>query len=416
MKNLLIIYPHWPPSNLAGIHRARLIANFLPELDWKPTVLTVSSKYYEEKPDHDLLRTVDDRVEVIHVKAFPTLRYFRVIGDIGIRAFPFIYKKAVELLDNNHFDFIWIPIPSFYLSLMGRLLKAKSGVKYGIDYIDPWVRPLALHESWISKAGISRLFARFLEPIAIKRASLISGVSEAYYMPAIVRNKMKNRVIHVSMPYGFDPGDHEIQPSEPRIPWDEADGKINLVYAGAFLPKSHMFLKTLFTVIQRIKESNAISTNFHLYFLGTGSYGGKQISEYAIESEVDDVVTEVNERIPYLNVLHILSKADAIMVIGSTEKHYTASKTFQAILSKRPVFAILHRESTAIKVLVEVKADDFIVPWDEDKDFNQLSVEIELKLTRLLESKNRVELDIKQLESYSSLVSAKKLIEGIERT
>ena len=27
MKRILIIYPHWPPSNLVGVHRVRLIAN-----------------------------------------------------------------------------------------------------------------------------------------------------------------------------------------------------------------------------------------------------------------------------------------------------------------------------------------------------------------------------------------------------
>ena len=48
MKNMLIIYPHWPPSNLAGVHRARLISNFLPDFGWHPIVLTVKEIYYEE--------------------------------------------------------------------------------------------------------------------------------------------------------------------------------------------------------------------------------------------------------------------------------------------------------------------------------------------------------------------------------
>jgi hypothetical protein len=69
MKNILIIYPHWPPSNLAGVHRARLIANFLPEFDWHPIILTVDPDYYEEKPDWDMLKTVNQEIEVIHVKA-----------------------------------------------------------------------------------------------------------------------------------------------------------------------------------------------------------------------------------------------------------------------------------------------------------------------------------------------------------
>jgi hypothetical protein len=38
-------------------------------------------------------------------------------------------------------------------------------------------------------------------------------------------------------------------------------------------------------------------------------------------------------------------------VVGSTEPHYTPSKVFQAILSRRPVFAMLHEDSTSVDVL-----------------------------------------------------------------
>ena len=38
-----------------------------------------------------------------------------------------------------------------------------------------------------------------------------------------------------------------------------------------------------------------------------------------------------------------------MLVLGSTEPHYTPSKVFQAMLSRRPVFAMLHRDSTAVE-------------------------------------------------------------------
>ena len=48
MKTLLIIYPHWPPSNLVGVHRVRLLVNEMPAQGWKPIVLTVDPEDYEE--------------------------------------------------------------------------------------------------------------------------------------------------------------------------------------------------------------------------------------------------------------------------------------------------------------------------------------------------------------------------------
>ena len=47
LRKVLILYPHFPPSNLAGVHRPRLFAQHLPDFGWEPVVLTVDEKYYE---------------------------------------------------------------------------------------------------------------------------------------------------------------------------------------------------------------------------------------------------------------------------------------------------------------------------------------------------------------------------------
>jgi hypothetical protein len=41
MKKILIITPHYPPSNLAAVHRSRLFAQHLPSFGWEPVILTV---------------------------------------------------------------------------------------------------------------------------------------------------------------------------------------------------------------------------------------------------------------------------------------------------------------------------------------------------------------------------------------
>jgi hypothetical protein len=233
-RNILIIYPHWPPSNLAGVHRPRLIANFAADFNWHPIVLTVSEQYYEEPYDGDLVQLVNANVEVIKVKALPILNLGFRVGDIGLRGAWYLVKKAISLLKTRKIHFIWIPIPSWYTALIGRILFEKTGTPYGIDYIDPWVSKLAAYHRRYSKAWWSNQFAKILEPIAIKKASLISGVSTAYYMPAIERNFKPNAVKHIGMPYGFDPRDHEVVLPNIVLPWDQTDDLRPLVYAGAF--------------------------------------------------------------------------------------------------------------------------------------------------------------------------------------
>ena len=83
MKRILIIYPHWPPSNLVGVHRVRLIANELEALGWKPTVLTVDEHDHEEQLSAASEQLVKPGMEVIKVRARPVKKIAgkRVIGD-----------------------------------------------------------------------------------------------------------------------------------------------------------------------------------------------------------------------------------------------------------------------------------------------------------------------------------------------
>ncbi|MGN6801707.1 MAG: hypothetical protein ACTHJN_07380, partial [Ginsengibacter sp.] len=138
IKKILILYPHFPPSNLAGVHRPRLFAQHLPSFGWEPIILTVDEKYYEEEPDYNLAKLLPENLRIEKVKAFNVTRP-RLIGDIGLRAFFQLYKKAKQLILNENIDFLYIPVPSFYCALMGRWLNTTTGIKYGIDYIDPWV-------------------------------------------------------------------------------------------------------------------------------------------------------------------------------------------------------------------------------------------------------------------------------------
>ena len=121
MKTVLIIYPHWVPANLAGVQRPRLIGNYLKQFGWQPLLLTVDAKYYEEPLDPLLEKTVSNDIEVIYTKAYRVTKP-RIIGDIGLRAFPFLKKEALKICGERQIDFIWIPIPSFYTAILGRIL------------------------------------------------------------------------------------------------------------------------------------------------------------------------------------------------------------------------------------------------------------------------------------------------------
>ena len=342
------------------MHRPRLFAQHLPSFGWEPIILTVHENYYEETPDRNLEKLLSPALRIEKVKAFRVTKP-RLIGDIGIRAFFQLYVRARQLINSEKIDFLYIPVPSFYCALLGRWLHWSTKIKYGIDYIDPWVHRFPGSEKMFSRHWLSTKIAGFLEPIAVKKASLITGVAEDYYKGVTERNAhLLKQALFGAMPYGGEKMDHKALATAGITPYlfKKKAGIIQLVYAGAMLPKAYAPLEQIF---KSIRNNPDIFKHIEFHFIGTGkkpddpaSYNIKQLAEQY--NLWNTIVFEYPRRIPYLDVLVHLNHADGIFILGSTEPHYTPSKTYQGILSLKPILAVLHRQSTGAKVITAADA------------------------------------------------------------
>lgn len=331
-----------------------MFAKYLPLFGWNPIVLTVDEKFYEEKPDLGLNELLPHGQRVERVNAFKLTKP-RLIGDLGLRAFFQLRKKAFEIITNEKIDFVFIFIPSFYISLLGPILHKRFGIKYGIDYIDPWVHFFPGSEKKFSRHWWSTWFSKILEPYAISEAALVTGVSEGYYNPIFERNpQLKSSIKTLALPYGWDCEELEnLKNLEKNLPSFVKNNKIQLVYAGALLPKSAVILESFFTAIKN-NISDFKDVEFH--FIGTGKTKApnKNISIKAIATEMglfETVVFEHPDRIPYFDVLNSISTSSGVFILGSTESHYTPSKLFNAFIAQKPIFALLHEKSSATQII-----------------------------------------------------------------
>jgi hypothetical protein len=68
-------------------------------------------------------------------------------------------------------------------------------------------------------------------------------------------------------------------------------------------------------------------------------------------------VTEVPGRLDYLEALSVLTDASAILLVGSSEPHYTASKLYPALLAERPILALFHEASSVVSILRSIAAE-----------------------------------------------------------
>jgi len=418
---ILIIAPHFPPSNLAAVHRSRLFAQHLPSFGWQPLILAVDEKHYEEKLDHHLTRLLPEGLRIEKVSAFPVTRP-RLIGDLGLRAFWQLYKRAKRLIRQEKIDFLYIPIPSFYIALLGRWLHASTGVKYGIDYIDPWVHRFPGSDRLFSRHWFSWKLASILEPMAIKKATLITGVAEGYYKGVQERNpSLAKKALFGAMPYGGEAKDHEKIEELGTKPYlfQRKPGKMQLVYAGAMLPKAYGPLESIMEAMTRQPE---LFSQLEIHFIGTGKtpndpqgYNIRPLAErYGLWEKV---IFEYPARIPYLDVLIHLEAATGVFILGSTEVHYTPSKVYQGVLSRKPIMAVLHRKSSACEVIRSTGAG-IVLAFEGEEGVPQIAGEFASVFTeyiRFVEAFSPARVDYTQFDKFSARAVTQQLAELLDK-
>ena len=419
MRSVAVVAPHFPPSNLAGVHRARLLCQHLGEFGWRPIVVTTHWRYYEEMLDWGLASLLDPALEVIHTPAIPT-RPVRFVGDIGIRAMPWHLAALEKLRKAGRFDFLLITVPSFYSALLGELLYRRMPLPFGVDYIDPWVHTWPAAEIKYSKAWASKNLANLLEPRAIRNAALITGVAEGYYEGVFDRHpKLRDQCVAAAMPYGFSTRDFEAPAVEEKPPYlfDPADGNLHVVYAGALLPKAVSVLECFLQGLSNLQKVNPSQANrVRVHFIGTGKSPndrtGHNILPFAERIGVADLVTEHPHRMAYLDVLVHLKRAYGILIIGSTEAHYTPSKVYQAVQSRRPVFAILHEASAAVRVLEQSHAGMAITLTERTLPDPKRVSELFQQFLELHYDPEKVRWE--QFQAHSARESARKMAEAMD--
>jgi hypothetical protein len=146
---------------------------------------------------------------------------------------------------------------------------------------------------------------------------------------------------------------------------------VNLIYAGALLPKAFTLTDRLMEGVAQLKaRGEPWVRRLRLHFVGTGTkendpQSGHTVKPFIEKHGVGDLVREMPSRIGYLDVLNHLRQSQGILVIGSTERHYSPSKIYQSVMARRPVLALLHEESTAAGTLRESRAGQVLTFTEE---------------------------------------------------
>ncbi|WP_246474823.1 glycosyltransferase [Pedobacter roseus] len=376
-KKLLIISPYFPPSNTADMQRIRMSLPYFKRYGWEPEVVVVDESYSDMLKDALLSDSIPKEIKVHRVKAFSKKWTSKFgLGSIALRSLYFYEKKVNKLLKYNHFDLIYFSTTQFPVCILGAFWKKKFGIPYVIDVQDPW------HSNYYQdkpkserpkKYWLSYRLNKYLEPIAMRTADGLISVSEAYI------NTLKTRYPDLAhkpssiITFGAHESDFDIAEQNSFLSesvYKRDNGKVNLVYIGRGGFDMRQSVSLLLKMFKRGIDQNVDGfEKVHFHFIGT-SYapngsGTQTLMPIAKKLGLSKYVSEYTDRIGFYESINHLQNADGLIVLGSNDPAYTASKLYPYILAKQNLLAILHPKSSAVQIIEECNAG-FLITLNSD--------------------------------------------------
>ena len=414
MKKLLVISPTFTPVNTPDLHRIRLSIPWFVKWGWEVTVLAVEPQYTEFQVDH-ILNQVSDPCRIIRVKAFPAsvTRKFG-LGNLGYRAWWQLKSAGDKLIKTNHYDLIYFSTTVFPVMTLGKIWKRKYNIPFILDMQDPWRNDFYLNKpkkEQPPKYKIAHFLDTVLERWTVPKADGLIAVSAAY--PETLNNRYKKNIPSTVIPFASSVSDFNLV-SKLKIQnpvFNRKEGRIHVVYTGAVTPGMPIPLKIMFKAFKAVIKKNK-GKDIHLYFVGSSyALNAKSIAmPIAKEVGIDNNITEKPERIGYFEAIKVMQDADFIILPGSMEAGYTASKIYPYILSKKKIVALTHESSSVSSILKGCNTGP-VITFKNKKDLIEKQQKLESVLSNII-SKQSFNADInwEYYHEYSDEQMAKKQI------
>lgn len=372
LRKALIITPYFAPSNAADMQRIRMSLPYFEENGWNVELVTVDLKYADFPIDPLLLESVPPEVIIHRVSAFSKKWTSKFgLGSIALRSMYFYRVKVNALLKKDKYDLIYFTTTQFPVCILGAYWKKKFGVPYIIDIQDMWHSEYYQDKTKAErpkKYWFSYRLNKYLEPIAMRNVDGIISVSRKYI--DILKQRYPNLRDKPSAVITFGAFNKDLKIAEQYsnkldLAYPIDPDRINLIYIGRGGHDMQQSLRILFECFRLGLDNNlATFSRIHLTFIGTSyapaGMGIPTITPIAEEFGIRNHVTEITDRMGFYKSIRNLQKADGLLIIGSNDSNYTASKLFPYILVEKPILAILHADSSAGEILKACNAGELI--------------------------------------------------------
>ena len=352
------------------MHRVRQSLPYFREHGWEPVTLAVDADYVDMQRDEALLATIPDDAEVHRVPALD-YRWTRAfgLGNLALRSLHAFWRAGSRLLAERPFDLVYFSTTAYPVVVLGRLWKRRFGVPYVVDLQDPWRSDHYLdlpRDERPPKFWFSYRLDKLLEPVAMRAADGILAVTQGYIdtmqtrYPALKRAGEHRHPIRGEQNRFRGSGGHAAQAVRSRLAPKANSG---VVYTGVCNSAMEPVLRALFeTLAWGRRERPELFGRVRLHFIGTNYATGKRahpvVMPLAEAAGVAEAVTERTERVPYLDALKIQTASDFLLLVGTLDSDYTASKLYPYIFARRPILAAFRSSSSVVDILSATHAGE----------------------------------------------------------
>ena len=424
---ILILSYYWPPSGGSGVQRWMYFAKYLSDFGITPIVITVDEKYASYPSNDETFNDLIKGVQVYKTKTLEPLRFYSFLksgksdkivpqGNVGgskkgmfdklasyIRANFFMpdarvgwnkyaFAKAKEIIQKEKIDLVITTGPPHSTHLVGQRLKKELGVKWMVDFRDPWIE--VYYNNLFKRTKKNEVKDKRMEFNVLSQADIVLTVGPS--MKAMLLAKIPTQSSKFHFIYnGYD-----------SSKFDKLQKKCNEVFTIRYvgtLTENYPF-KTF------VEAMNQLSIE-------------KQLLKFELIGNIESSVFEYfqkNALFPVVNI-PVVSHSEAIQHMKNADllllllpfmeqaQIMLTGKLFEYLATENPILCIGDKKADAVSIIEKLE-NSIALSQFQIKEITQF---IELTIKKNLVT-NPSTLDVVKFSRYETARELSELIKTIE--
>jgi hypothetical protein len=381
VKRVLMVAFHFPPMNVSsGIQRTLRFAQYLPEFNWEPLILTAHPRAYSgvspaslsEVPPHLKVRRAFALDAARHLSLRGTYPQWLALPDRWWSWWLGAVPAGLSLIRKLNPDVLWSTYPIATAHLIAYTLHRLTGIRWVADFRDPMVEPgyppnPLEHRAfeWIECRTFKRCErAVFASPGALRLCM------ERY--PDMVRSRL------TIIENGYDESSFT-EAEQAAVAARTGRRPLVLVHSGTIYP-SERDPRPFFAALSELCGNGSIKRGelrVVLRATGADDYLRGLIAHYGIEG-----IVALEPTLPYRAALAEMIAADGLLVLQAANcNNQVPAKLYEYLRARRPILALTDPTGDTAAVLSRAGIDT-VARLDSQEEISRLLVRF-LELLRL---------------------------------